>query len=242
MREQEQARSESPVQEVSLESQLNGGRRIDFVLQEAPLESFNEYVFAVTSHLCYWESEDTTLMIIKEVYSTMDIFADNELPQNKLFNPAVSVPSFPQYPVVNDTMTITRTSSVPVNLSGSNFAAPVPGPPLTIQPPQTLQYPGSPSSMQPLGRQQPLGPPSSMQPLGPPSSTQPPGPPPSFFNVNNLAATATPPGVSKPGLSSYPRPVAGGQPPSGQVYGMDPTAPVSLDRPIGPPPVGGFKR
>ena len=77
------------MQEVSLESQLNGGRRIDFVLQEAPLESFNEYVFAVTSHLCYWESEDTTLMIIKEVYSTMDIFADNELPQNKLYNPSI---------------------------------------------------------------------------------------------------------------------------------------------------------
>merc|ERR1719270_1679962 len=157
MREQEQARSESPVQEVSLESQLNGGRRIDFVLQEAPLESFNEYVFAVTSHLCYWESEDTTLMIIKEVYSTMDIFADNELPQNKLYNPSVSVPSYPQYPVVNDTMTMTRTSSVPVNLSGSNFAAPVPGPPLTMQPPQTLQYPGPTSSMQPLGPPQPLG-------------------------------------------------------------------------------------
>ena len=112
----------------SLESQLNSGRRIDFVL-----------------HLCYWESEDTTLMILKEIYSTMEIFADNELPQNKLYNPAVSVPSFPQYPVVNDTLTMTRTSSVPVILSGSNFAASVPGPP-TIQPPQTSQYPGSPSS------------------------------------------------------------------------------------------------
>ena len=28
-------------------------------------------------------------MIIKEVYSTMDIFADNELPQNKLYNPSI---------------------------------------------------------------------------------------------------------------------------------------------------------
>ena len=33
---------------------LNGGRRIDYVLQEAPLESFNEYLSAVTSHVCYW--------------------------------------------------------------------------------------------------------------------------------------------------------------------------------------------
>jgi len=33
---------------------LNGGRRVDFVLQEAPLESFNEYLFALSSHVCYW--------------------------------------------------------------------------------------------------------------------------------------------------------------------------------------------
>lgn len=33
---------------------LNGGRRIDYVLQEAPLEFFNEYLFALTSHVCYW--------------------------------------------------------------------------------------------------------------------------------------------------------------------------------------------
>ena len=33
---------------------LNKGNRIDCVLQEAPIESFNEYLFAVGSHLCYW--------------------------------------------------------------------------------------------------------------------------------------------------------------------------------------------
>jgi len=33
---------------------LNGGRRIDYVLQERPLESFNDYLFAFQSHLCYW--------------------------------------------------------------------------------------------------------------------------------------------------------------------------------------------
>src|SRR5262245_49439072 len=32
---------------------LNGGRRVDYVLQEAPLESFNEYLFALSSHVCY---------------------------------------------------------------------------------------------------------------------------------------------------------------------------------------------
>lgn len=33
---------------------LNEGKRIDYVLQEAPLEFFNEYIFALTSHVCYW--------------------------------------------------------------------------------------------------------------------------------------------------------------------------------------------
>lgn len=33
---------------------MNGGRRIDYVLQEAPLEIINEYLFALTSHVCYW--------------------------------------------------------------------------------------------------------------------------------------------------------------------------------------------
>ena len=47
---------------------LNKGRRIDYVLQEAPYESFNDYVFALASHACYWESEDTILLITKEIY------------------------------------------------------------------------------------------------------------------------------------------------------------------------------
>ncbi|EDV20738.1 uncharacterized protein TRIADDRAFT_31284 [Trichoplax adhaerens] len=34
--------------------QLNEGNRIDYVLQEAPLESLNEYLFALSSHCCYW--------------------------------------------------------------------------------------------------------------------------------------------------------------------------------------------
>lgn len=33
---------------------LNGGNRIDYVLQEKPIESFNEYLFALQGHLCYW--------------------------------------------------------------------------------------------------------------------------------------------------------------------------------------------
>ncbi|XP_040847937.1 SEC23-interacting protein isoform X2 [Ochotona curzoniae] len=52
---------------------LNGGRRIDYVLQEKPIESFNEYLFALQSHLCYWESEDTALLFLKEIYRTMSV-------------------------------------------------------------------------------------------------------------------------------------------------------------------------
>ncbi|XP_067857125.1 phospholipase DDHD2-like isoform X2 [Heptranchias perlo] len=52
---------------------LNAGRRIDYVLQEKPIESFNEYLFALQSHLCYWESEDTALLILKEIYQTLGV-------------------------------------------------------------------------------------------------------------------------------------------------------------------------
>ncbi|KAM9360238.1 triacylglycerol hydrolase DDHD2 [Symphorus nematophorus] len=55
---------------------LNGGRRIDFVLQEKPIESFNEYLFAIQSHLCYWESEDTALLLLKEIYDKLDVAID----------------------------------------------------------------------------------------------------------------------------------------------------------------------
>ncbi|XP_077377074.1 triacylglycerol hydrolase DDHD2 isoform X2 [Festucalex cinctus] len=50
---------------------LNGGRRIDYVLQEKPIESFNEYLFAIQSHLCYWESEDAALLLLKEIYDKL---------------------------------------------------------------------------------------------------------------------------------------------------------------------------
>ncbi|XP_011730947.2 triacylglycerol hydrolase DDHD2 isoform X3 [Macaca nemestrina] len=58
---------------------LNGGQRIDYVLQEKPIESFNEYLFALQSHLCYWESEDTVLLVLKEIYQTQGIFLDQPL-------------------------------------------------------------------------------------------------------------------------------------------------------------------
>uniref|UniRef100_A0A8C8E525 DDHD domain containing 2 n=1 Tax=Otus sunia TaxID=257818 RepID=A0A8C8E525_9STRI len=59
---------------------LNGGRRIDYVLQEKPIESFNEYLFALQGHLCYWESEDTVLLVLKEIYQTQGVTLDQPLP------------------------------------------------------------------------------------------------------------------------------------------------------------------
>ncbi|XP_011483079.1 SEC23-interacting protein isoform X1 [Oryzias latipes] len=58
---------------------LNGGNRIDYVLQEKPIESFNEYLFALQSHLCYWQSEDTALLILREIYGNMGIHAEHAL-------------------------------------------------------------------------------------------------------------------------------------------------------------------
>lgn len=33
---------------------LNRGQRLDFVLQEKPIEILNDYLFALSSHVCYW--------------------------------------------------------------------------------------------------------------------------------------------------------------------------------------------
>ncbi|XP_055622210.1 uncharacterized protein LOC129765744 isoform X2 [Toxorhynchites rutilus septentrionalis] len=64
--------------------QLNQSRRIDYVLQEAPLEFFNEYLFALTSHVCYWESEDTMLFLMKEIYTSMGVQSDSKIPQQSM--------------------------------------------------------------------------------------------------------------------------------------------------------------
>lgn len=52
---------------------LNSGRRIDHVLQERPIELMNEYVFAIATHGCYWLSEDTSLLILKELYGQIGL-------------------------------------------------------------------------------------------------------------------------------------------------------------------------
>ncbi|CAL1267847.1 unnamed protein product, partial [Larinioides sclopetarius] len=57
---------------------LNGGKRIDYVLQEKPIEALNDYVFALTSHATYWDSEDTVLMILREIYAMQGIFISTQ--------------------------------------------------------------------------------------------------------------------------------------------------------------------
>ncbi|XP_078588288.1 triacylglycerol hydrolase DDHD2-like isoform X1 [Branchiostoma floridae x Branchiostoma japonicum] len=72
-RMQVSAAVENPPPEDVQIGKLNRGNRIDYVLQEKPIESFNEYLFALGSHVCYWESEDTVLLLMKEIYSTSGV-------------------------------------------------------------------------------------------------------------------------------------------------------------------------
>ncbi|XP_061116244.1 LOW QUALITY PROTEIN: phospholipase DDHD2-like [Conger conger] len=72
--EEAESPQETPSEEQNIQiGMLNGGRRIDYVLQEKPIESFNEYLFAIQSHLCYWESEDTALLLLKEIYEKLGV-------------------------------------------------------------------------------------------------------------------------------------------------------------------------
>lgn len=53
---------------------FNGGRRIDYVLQEAPLEIINEYLFALTSHVCYWYGGHIFFFFLVIENNSFDIF------------------------------------------------------------------------------------------------------------------------------------------------------------------------
>src|SRR5699024_8612217 len=52
---------------------LNSGRRLDYVLQERPIEIINDYLFAIAAHGCYWLSEDTALLVLRELYNNRGI-------------------------------------------------------------------------------------------------------------------------------------------------------------------------
>jgi hypothetical protein len=47
--------------------QLNGGRRIDYMLQEKEIDRANEYVAALAAHSCYWLEKDLSLFIARQI-------------------------------------------------------------------------------------------------------------------------------------------------------------------------------
>lgn len=57
---------------------LNKGSRIDYVLQEKPIEFFNQYIFALATHAGYWTSEDCILFIISKLISLNQTFASSD--------------------------------------------------------------------------------------------------------------------------------------------------------------------
>ena len=117
----------------SLDSPLNGGRRIDHVLQEAPLESFNEYLFALASHLGYWESEDTCLMIMKDIYEGQmgvkcdeaQVFAAGSVAYSDL-PPSAPVPTAILRPAPVAMGAPMPTASPRIEISNMNQMAPAP--------------------------------------------------------------------------------------------------------------------
>ena len=236
----------------NMESQLNQGNRIDFVLQEAPFESFNEYVFALGSHLCYWESEDTTLMILKEIYSKMGVFDDQ----------SQSIQSF-KSPSMPDFTTPTAILAPPPTPMGGPMLGPSVLQNTTKNPTPILRPPPT-----PLGGSM-VGPPAlvtrndkkkdNLDSYSFNSHSQPtasfdtiPNFLPNSISPDNTASTIAPPMMntnmphfaSRPPSKGYPKPVSYSSPSSsGNQMGMDPTAPLkNKAAPIGPPPLGGFIR
>ncbi|OQV16550.1 SEC23-interacting protein [Hypsibius exemplaris] len=68
------SRQNGEIPKIKVFGQLNGGDRIDYVLQQGPLESLNQYLFALHSHAVYWDSEDCLLFILRQI---IDIERDN---------------------------------------------------------------------------------------------------------------------------------------------------------------------
>ncbi|XP_070387350.1 triacylglycerol hydrolase DDHD2 isoform X2 [Dermacentor albipictus] len=128
--------------------QLNGGRRIDYVLQEKPIESFNEYLFALASHACYWESEDTVLLILKELYALQGYAPQlatgrsASQPKVQLYNPAA--------PLGNASVVVPPPPMPLLSPSKETYVAPSGVPPLP------LDGPSAPPPLQGFVRMSPL--------------------------------------------------------------------------------------
>jgi len=205
---------------VTITAQLNAGRRIDYVLQEAPMESFNEYLWSLASHLGYWQSEDTSLLVLKEIYTTRGVQPDDQLDHagqstgvgSTASKPPPQMPSSSSFPAPNFTQTFTPTSlpSYPSPLCLPSYPSPPSLPPITMPPGSNPSY-------------APMYTPASMVAE---SSA-----PPTFFSPGAVTA---PSGPTR--SKHYPRPVST----SGPVIGMDPTASISGSVNPGPPPKIGM--
>ncbi|KAK8387653.1 hypothetical protein O3P69_018278 [Scylla paramamosain] len=172
---------------------LNGGRRLDYVLQEKPYESFNEYIFALQAHVTYWESEDTLLLILKELYGPQGILTDAQKNQplssphtvpdgsSSLGSPSVSPPIM--HPPVLTPMSSVSAPSEPVPMFSASETVP-------LLSPQKSEVDSSP----------PLPPPPSSKfqpPLSPPLSSVPlslsPTPPPNLPAPLSQSPVSSPP-------------------------------------------------
>nr|CAD7198841.1 unnamed protein product [Timema douglasi] len=248
--------------------QLNSGRRVDYVLQEAPFESFNEYLFALGSHVCYcfhhseifWYTPNSKLKMIQPSFNPNKALSHVtkrlEKPakyfiQQKLSLEISPTPSIPlkaathngmgQFPMrerpipfwfreSEDTMlmilkevysllgisadTHVQHQHSPAERDSSNFLQPLHSDSLLIGSPTLSPVFDSPQvSSRPLVATLPVSNHNSSSGFDPPSLSQ---------------------GVH---LASHSAPALN-QPP----LGMDPTAPPSDIINVGPPPVSGFLR
>ncbi|KAF6030330.1 hypothetical protein EB796_011315 [Bugula neritina] len=205
--------------------QLNQGRRIDFVLQEAPFESFNDYLFALSSHLVYWESEDVSLMLMKEVYALMGVFPDvkDKTKQQQIHSltevAAKLNSSFSNQPLVTGA---SYPSQPPMTGASYPSQPPMTGASYPSQPPMTgASYPSQPPM---TGASYPSQPPMT----GASYPSQPP--------VTGASYPSQPPVTG----ASYPSqpPVTGAMSPAN--YFNQTAAPVSQAPSAGPPPMSGF--
>ena len=65
-----QSASTPPPPPQQFQSSLNQGQRVDYVLQVKGIEAINDYLFALSSHSCYWRSEDTVLFCLTKIFSS----------------------------------------------------------------------------------------------------------------------------------------------------------------------------
>jgi len=155
-------------------SRINQGRRVDHVLQEAPMESFNEYVFALASHLCYWDSEDTVLLVLRQIYSSLGVHSDDVLgalaappPTSQPLHKSTSFSTFPPGPPSNlpPSFPPTGPPSFPPTGPPNTFSSlgislpPAPSPYIPSLPPSVAPTPRGYDPTLPMEQRGPLAPP-----------------------------------------------------------------------------------